>query len=305
MPAVPPTVVGVGQASIELIGLVDRYPEIGTTNDLRQFSIQGGGAVATALSTAAVLGERVALVAAVSDDDFGRFILDGLRAVGVDVSRVVVQPGRVSPLEFVIVEQGARGPVVLRTAGNVDPLPATAIDTALVAGAKTLLVDGQQLAAQIAACEIARAHGVPVLLDAGSLREGLGELIALCDVLVASEGFATEIAPRGEIEDSLVEIAQMGPRVVVVTLGEDGAVGLEGEKLVRTRALDLEVVDTTGAGDVYRGAFAYGLAQRWTLEKCMQFANAAAGLKCRWLGARAGLPTLDAVKQAAWGGTEP
>lgn len=302
----PRGVIGLGQASCDLIGLVDRYPDLETMVDLREFSMQGGGTVANALATLAVLGDTAGLAATVGDDVFGQFIVKGLQSIGVDVSRVEVQPNKISPICFIAVERGSRRHAVFRTAGNIEPLAADRVDSGFLEGAKALLVDGFQAPAQIAACEQARSRGVPVVLDAGSLRGGLGELVALCDVLIASERFATEIAPRGEIEDSLLELCRMGPRIAIVTLGSEGAVGLEDEKLVRIDALQVpDAVDSTGAGDVYRGAFLYGFVRRWSLEKSMQFANAAAGLNCRALGARAGLPTLEEVKQAAWGGAEP
>lgn len=253
------------------------------------------------LALLAMLDEPTAFVAALSDDDFGRFVMDGLRQRGVDVSRVVVQPGRVSPLAFVAVDAASHGRTVFHTEGSIDALPAAAVDAEWLAGAKALLVDGQQFAAQLHACEMAKTLGIPIVLDAGCLREGFGDLVALADVLIGSERFATEIAPRGEIEDSLLEIAQMGPSVVVVTLGEEGAVGLEGQRVVRANALDVRVVDRSGASGAFRGAFVYAWLHNWGLEKCLQFATAAAGLKCQKLGSVAGLPSLDAIVRAAWG----
>jgi sugar/nucleoside kinase (ribokinase family) len=92
----------------------------------------------------------------------------------------------------------------------------------------------------------------------------------------------------------------MGPQIVVVTMGEEGSMGLEGDKLVRQPPLQVDVVDKTGAGDVYLGAYCYGLLQQWPLERCMQVASAAAGLSCRHLGARAGLPDWKDVEAVSW-----
>ena len=93
----------------------------------------------------------------------------------------------------------------------------------------------------------------------------------------------------------------MGPDIAVVTLGEDGAIGLHENKLVRQQALPVDVVDVTGAGSVFRGAFGYALLRDWPIERAIPFANAAAGLNCTSLGGQGGIPTLEAVERAAAG----
>ena len=98
---------------------------------------------------------------------------------------------------------------------------------------------------------------------------------------------------------SLVELTQMGPRIAVITLGEEGVIALEGETLVRQPALPIDVHDTNGASEVFRGAFLYGQLQSWPLDRCLPFANAAAALNCRHLGGPGGIPTLAEVTQAA------
>jgi sugar/nucleoside kinase (ribokinase family) len=293
-------VVGIGQAAVDHLAVVDRYPDPESKIELSGFSLQGGGPVANALATLAALGVPGGFVGKLSDDDFGRFSLRGLEEMGIDTTRVVRQPGRLSPYAFIIVERETCRRTVFYTGGNVDPLDPAELDLELLEGAELLLVDGQQPRAQIHAAEEARRLGVRVVLDAGSIREGMGELVALSDVLLASERYASEVAPRGELEDSLIELSRMGPRVVVVTLGKEGSIGLEGDKLVHQPPLQVTVVDTTGAGDVYFGGYAYGVLQGWPLERCMQVASAAAGLSCRELGARAALPTLTEVEAVSW-----
>ena len=98
-------------------------------------------------------------------------------------------------------------------------------------------------------------------------------------------------------------MTRIGPRIAVITLGDAGAMALEDRKLVQQEAIDVFVADTTGAGDVFCGAFAYAALQRWPLERALPFANAAAGLTCRTLGAQSALPRLAEVVAAAHGGT--
>jgi sugar/nucleoside kinase (ribokinase family) len=293
-------VVGIGQAAVDHLAVVDRYPDPEAKAELAGFSLQGGGAVANALSTLAGFKVSSAFIGKLSDDDFGRFSMRGLSSMGIEMSRTVVQPGRLSPFAFIVVERETGRRTTFFTNGNVDPLTPDELDLSVLEGAELLLVDGLQPQAQIRAAEEARRLNVKVVLDAGNIREGMGELVALADVLLASERYASEVAPRGELEDSLIELSRMGPRVVVVTLGKEGSIGLEGDKLVHQPPLQVDVVDTTGAGDVYFGGYAYGLLQGWPLERCMQVASAAAGLSCRELGARAALPSVDEVEAVSW-----
>jgi sugar/nucleoside kinase (ribokinase family) len=293
-------VVGIGRAEVHHLAVVGRYPDPESRVDLAGFSIQGGGTVATALATLAGLDVKAAFIGKLSDDDFGEFILRGLKGLGIDVSGVVREPGRLSPYSFIIIESETKRRTVFQTEGNTAPLDSSEADLACLNEAELLLVDGLQMEAQIRAAEEARRRGIKVVLDAGALSEGMGELVALSDVLIASERYASEVAPRGEIEDSLIELHRMGPPVVVVTMGAEGSIGLEGEKLVRQPPLQVSVVDTTGAGDVYLGGYCFGLLQGWPLERCMQVASATAGLSCRELGSRAGLPDLAEVEAVGW-----
>jgi ribokinase len=293
-------VVGVGHAAVDYLGVVSRYPVVDTKIELSQFSLQGGGPVATALVTLATLGVGTRFIGKISDDDFGQFISRGLRDAGVDLSGVVIQPGQVSPFSFIAVEQATGRRTIFYTRGDVTALEPGEIDWSLLEGARVLHVDGLQMGAQIEAARRAHELGLQVVYDAGSSRDGMEELIGLTDVLIASERFAAELG-TGALADSLRALRARGPKTVVITIGEDGSVGMEGDETYVVPAIPVGVIDTTGAGDVYHGAFVYGQLQGWSLQERMRFANAAAGLKCRSLGGRAGVPTREEVQQALAG----
>ncbi|HUU81329.1 MAG TPA: PfkB family carbohydrate kinase, partial [Acidobacteriota bacterium] len=87
-----------------------------------------------------------------------------------------------------------------------------------------------------------------------------------------------------------------GPKQVVITLGAKGSIGLDRQEIVRQEAFKVKAVDTTGAGDVYHGAYIYGILQGWELRECMRFASAAAALKCKEMGAQSGVPDLEAIR---------
>jgi sugar/nucleoside kinase (ribokinase family) len=292
-------IVGVGLATVDLLGVAPRTDE--RLVELSVFSMQGGGSAANTLASLATLGAKTRFFGRVGDDSFGTFALAGLRELGVDTSLVDVEAHKVSPVSFVNIDEFTRRRKILFTRGNITPLELRDLPQRLLAGASLLCLDGYQPAIQAAIAEKARDRGIPVLLNAGHLGGGMGELLALSDIVIGSERFASEFAPSDQIEQSLREMIRLGPRVAIITLGAEGAVGLEGDKLVQQEPLDVFVSDTTGAGDTFCAAFAYAWTAGWPLERALPFANAAAGLQCRNLGGRAGLPTLPEIMAAATG----
>lgn len=293
-------VVGVGLATVDLLTVAPRLDD--RVVELSVFSMQGGGSTGSMLATLAVLGAQTRYYGRVGDDDFGRFVLRGLKELQVDTSAVSVERGKVSPVSLVHIDELTRKRKILFSRGSLSPLLPRDLPRRLLDDAAVLCIDGYQPALQAAVAEKAREKGVTVILNAGHLVGGMGELLALSDVVIGSERFAGEFAPSDDIETSLREITRIGPRVAIITLGDAGAVALEGTKLVQQEAIDVFVADTTGAGDVFSGAFAYATLQGWPLEKALPFANAAAGLTCRSVGAQSGLPTLREVREAVENG---
>jgi sulfofructose kinase len=263
--------------------------------------MQGGGSMATALAAVATLGARARFFGRVADDDFGRFVLGALRGL-VDTSPVSIERGKISPVSLVNIDEVTRKRRIMFTRGSTTALEPRDLPPRLLEGAALLMIDGYQPALQAAVAEKARAKGITVLLNAGHLVGGMGELLSLSDIVIGSERFASELAPSDDVQKSLREITRIGPRVAVITMGEAGAMALEDRKLVQQEAMDVPVADTTGAGDVFCGAFAYATLQRWPLERALPFANAAAAITCRSLGAQSTLPRLEEVAQAVAAG---
>jgi sugar/nucleoside kinase (ribokinase family) len=288
--------VGVGLATVDLICVVPRVEH--RLVDISVFSMQGGGSATNILAVLATLGVRGRYFGRVGDDEFGRFILRSLQQLRIDTSMLSIEPGKVSPVSVIQIDELSHQRKLLVSRGNVTTLSTRDLPDRLLDGARLLCIDGSQPALQAAVAEKARAKGITVLLNASQLSGGMGELLTLSDIVIASERFANELAPSDELAHSLREITRLGPRTAVITMGEAGAVALEGSKLVQQDAIDVFVADTTGAGDAFCGAFAYAQLKGWPLERSLPFANATAGLACRSLGSRSGLPTVDEVVEA-------
>jgi sugar/nucleoside kinase (ribokinase family) len=292
-------VVGVGLATVDLLFVSPRMER--RLVDASVFSMQGGGSAANMLATLAVMGERTRFFGRVAEDEHGQFIRRSMQVLGVDTTMLTTEKGRVSPVSVLQIDELSRRRRILRSRGNITPLSPRDLPAGLLNDASMLVIDGSQPALQAAIAEKAREKGITVLLNASQLSGGMGELLSLSDIVIGSERFANELAPSDELRESLREILNLGPRIALITLGDAGSVGLEGSKLVEQEALDVFVADTSGAGDAFAGAFAHAHLRGWPLERAVPFANAAAGLVCRSIGARSALPTVDEVV-AAMGG---
>ncbi len=285
-------VVGVGYTALDYLAVVPHLPEENRKLEIGEFLIQGGGPTATAAVTARRLGLDAAFIGKMGDDDFGRRMLSELEREGVDVSRVVVERGGRSQFAFIMVDGSTAARTILWTRGNLGPFTADEVDGDIVSGARGLLIDSLEPRAALAAARRARESKVPVVIDAGTLREGVRELLPLCDYIVASELFAEQISEDGDHLLALERIMEYGPEAAVVTLGERGCVALTGSGLLEVPGFEIDAVDTTGAGDVFHGAFIFGVLEGWDIERICVFSNAVSALKCRRLGGRAGIPDL-------------
>jgi len=290
-------VVGIGETTLDQIGV--GVASFGRPAELATFTVQAGGGVATALATVAALGGKARLLTRLGDDAFGRTAIQRLRSFGVDTSLVLVEQGRMSPTRLVVIDDETRGRREHFTRGDVAPLEPSEIPTALLQGASVLLVDGSEPEVQVAVARRAKSLGIQVLLDARDFVAQAGELWRLADVVVASERVASETVSSDDMPRALRELQKRGPKIAVVTLGEEGAVALVGTQFVREQGLSLDVVDKLGSGDAFRGALAWALGQDWPFERALALANATGALNCRALGGQSGIPSLDEVLSAA------
>lgn len=289
----PFDMVAVGYTAVDYIGVIPRFPEEDLKLELESLEVQGGGPAATAAVTGSRLGLRTAFAGKVGDDRFGSLMLEGLEGEGVDVSSVVIEKGASSQFAFIMVEPATANRTILWTRGSVTPMSPGEVDAGMLEGCRALLIDTLEPAAALEAAKTARAGGALVVIDAGTLREGVAGLLPHCDYIAASETFAGQIAPGGRVEDALERIMEYGPRAAIVTLGERGCAALAGEEVMYFDGFDAGAIDTTGAGDVFHGALVFAALQGWDLPRCCVFSNAVAALKCRRPGGRAGIPDLD------------
>jgi len=286
--------ISIGLSVADHLWLCDE-PLRGTCRPAADYLPQGGGLAATAAVAMARLGGHAEVWTRVGDDPAGSFILDQFAHEGVDTSQVRVCQGGRSPVCAVTVDRPSGDRTFTYFPGRgLDPSP-EGLDLGRIDGAKAVLVDCFWPEAQLAAARRARAAGVPVCADVEDTTTLPEELLALVDYPIYSLEFAQRHGGTGSVERDLAKVAELGGRVPMVTLGADGCIWLHEGRVHRCPAFRVDVVDTTGCGDVFHGAFTFGLAQGWAVARIARFASACAALKCRALGGRTAIPSRTEV----------
>lgn len=287
-----PQVYGLGQCSLDYIGKIESYPPPDSKGEFTGLTVQGGGPVATALVALSRWGVSCGFSGVIGDDAFGVQIRVGLEEEGIDLSGLLVRQGMVSQFAFIAAEPG-RGRRTIFWQRPTGPPPAPEeLDWNLLRQAKVFHTDGLFPEASLAAARTAREAGVPVVVDGGSLREGMLELARLSDVFIASASFACSLVGEDDPPAACRKLAALGPAVAGVTLGKRGYAALERGRPIRRPAYPVEAVDTTGCGDVFHAGFIYGLLRGWTADQSLDWGAWTASRVSLRLGGRAGIPQL-------------
>ncbi len=284
-------VTGLGQCSYDYIAAVDSFAEEDSKKEISAWHESGGGPVATALVSLSRLGIETTFMGRVSDDRAGRLIRKELREEGINTRGLRSLPGGKSQTAFIVANKTNAKRTIFWQQATVRPLAPKEISKKQIQRSDLLLIDGLMREASLHAAAIAREASVPVMIDAGSLRDHTVELLKLSDYIVCSENFSREFAvtPR----ETVKELLKFMPRAITITLGDKGSISCFNGEIFKSPAFKVKAVDTTGAGDVFHGGYIYGILQGWPIEKTVEFASAFAALKCQKPGGRSGIPTLE------------
>jgi sulfofructose kinase len=285
----------VGHAALDRIYRIADFPAAPTKVRALEAIEVGGGMAANAAVAAARLGARVELWSRTGDDNAGLAIRNGLKAEKVDIRYVHSFEEARSSTSAIIVD-GAGERLIVGMRDTAIPSSTSWLPLERVSGANVVLADLRWLEATRAVFRAARAAGVPTVLDADlGAREALPELLQLVDYAVFSAPALRDLAKAQTDGERLAEVMALGGsgmRHAGVTLGAEGYLWRDADGTVRAQpGFHVDVVDTTGAGDAFHGAFALALAEGRPMEECTRIACAVAAHKCTRLGGRAGLPT--------------
>ncbi|MEW6355812.1 MAG: PfkB family carbohydrate kinase [Planctomycetota bacterium] len=293
-------VVGVGCCAVDYLGILPRFPRMDEKLWMEEFTKQGGGMVGTALVAIARLGAKPCYVGRVGSDEFGRFVIESFDREGVDTSEIELVEGKSARVAFVFVDRQTGARTILIPTQNIPPVEAQHIRPDAIRAGKILLIDPLEPGAARAA-EIAKEAGMPVVIDAEYHGDDPGRILDNCNYIIASEGFAQHYTgvddPIKAARRMFEEQSKLSQhKVVVVTRGDRGSYTISADESFEIPAFKMDsIVDTTGCGDVFHGAYVYGVLQEWGLKRIAEFSSAVAAMKTRKLGGRAGIPTLAEV----------
>ena len=294
------TVVGLGLATLDVIMRMGEMPTWEQGTALSAFRLDGGGPVGTAMVAVSRLGVQAGYVGIAGTDKVADLKVESLVENGVDISRLARRPGQESQVVLVYVQEdtGERLFSILRGFQS-EPLKIEELDRDYITGADYLHLDGHHMKAAVQAAAWMHQAGKKVVLDGSKTdRKVTGpmrELVEQVDILICASGFGPGLTGRQDVWDVGQAILDMGPSIVVQTDGENGSFTMTTNERFHTPAFEIDVVDTTGAGDVFHGAFIVGLHKGWDLRTTAAFSTAVSALKCTKLGGRDGIPTSDAT----------
>ena len=293
-------VVGCGLNSVDLISVVAEYPASNTKQRLQRFARLPGGQMATATAVCARLGLRARYIGTFGDDDLGVLSRRSLEDAGVDVSAAQTIAGATNQFAVVLVDARTGDRTVLWDRDPALTPDAASISRDAVTSGRMLIVDCHHTAASAQAAKYAREAGIPTVADVEKVRPGIADLLQNIDAIIVAQEFPAALTGFEEPGRALEAIARdFSAPLVCVTLGKDGSLARCRGREIRTSAFPVDCVDSTGAGDAFRGAFAAAclLHPLDDIEGVLSYANAVAALNCRALGGRGGLPTAAEVDQ--------
>ena len=304
----PFDVVGLGLNATDVAIEVPHYPAFNSKVEFTSARWQAGGQVATALVVCQRLGLRTKYIGRVGSDAFGQFQLESLRPEGIDLEDVQVVPDCPNQVAYIVIDQATGEHTILWRRDPRLTMRPEELRRERLAGARLLHVDGHDTAAAAQAARWAREAGLPVTVDVDNLYPDLDALLSATDYLISSASFPGAYTEEADLFRALEQIRcrHRQLKLVAATLGREGVLGLEDDHFLYQPAYDLPCRDTTGAGDVFHGAFIYGLLQGWPTSRILDFSNAMAGLNCQAVGARGGIATqAEAEKLMASGRRHP
>ena len=292
-------ILGLGVTAVDELLFVSDFPAADAKRRVLRREWHCGGLTSTALVAASRLGATCAYAGVLGEDEGSAFVLERLRAEGVDVTRATRRKGARPVRSIIVIGEDRKTRNIFFDISGVVGAGARGPSEKLIRSARVLFVDIYGIAGMIRAAQIARRAGIPVVGDfERSDVARFRELFDLVDHLIVPADFACKFTGATRPAEAAVRLWNPRRAVVVVTAGERGCyfVAAPKTKAAHFPAFKIEAVDTTGCGDVFHGAYAAALARGGELPERLRFASAAAALKATQPGGQSGIPTRAAVE---------
>ncbi len=285
-------VVGVGLNATDTVILVPHFPPYAGKVAFDEEMMSPGGQVASAMVTCARLGLRTKYVGTVGDDLRGRIQMESLQNTGINLDHVLVRKGVANQTAYIIIDRTTGERTVFWSRPEELRMQAEEMTDEMIGNARLLHIDGHDTEAVERAARIAREHGMPVTVDVDTIYPGFEKVLPYVTHLIASQEWPVAWTKEKDALHALDKVQQEYKiPVAAMTLGSYGSLARVNGQVHYSPAFVVNCVDTTGAGDVFHGAFCYAVLEGMDVPDALEFSNAMAALNCRALGARGGIAT--------------
>lgn len=293
--------IGFGDPFLDLVVKLDKLPKTNTSCQINDYGFQGGGNVPTACVAAARLGLKTSLIGCVGDDLFGKVGLADLQYNNVDTSKMSIQEGKKSNFCICVTESAIDGKEFISKPGDFSEITIDELDVNFFKLTKMMHV-ALITPAVAKACDIVHEAGGKISVDANYYRSYTYDYYDKIDIFIGSEMYYNAFCEDKKLnpenfKENMKLLQSYGPEIVIFTFGPDGCKGLYDDNYFDVPAIPVDVVDTTGAGDVFHGAFDYFYLQGYTPEECAKFSTGVSAIKCTRPGGRSGIPTIDVLNK--------
>lgn len=290
-------VVGVGLNATDTMLIVPHFPAYAGKVPYQEEILSPGGQVASALAACAKLGLRTKYIGTVGDDERGRIQMESLRGSDINLDHVQLRHGCANQSAYIIIDRSTGERTVLWRRPECLRISPEEIAPEQITCASLLHIDGHDTPAVEHAARIARRAGMPVTVDVDTIYHGFDRVLPYVDYLVASSEFPVQWTNERDPFKALEMIQkEYKMRVAAMTLGAHGSLALFEGHFLYSAAFVVNCVDTTGAGDVFHGAFCYAVLRGMPMSEALDFSNAMAALNCMAVGARGGIRGVEEVR---------
>jgi len=296
----------VGSLNTDLVVRAPRFPRPGETISGEDLQIIAGGKGANQAVAAARLGAQVSMLGRVGKDNFGDFLLDHLKSNHVDTT-LVQRDDASTGTSIIVVDSNGQNSIVLSAGANGKVTPADVSDVSFSDFQVVLLQLEIQIETVARAAQRAHENGLRVILNPAPAQPIPDELIAVSDFIIPNETELSLLTNQivtdiQSAEQAAHVLLQRGARNVIVTMGSRGALMVSNTRVdmytsTHVNTYQVEVVDTTAAGDAFIGGFAFALLQDKSLEEAVCYGCACGALATTRFGAQPSLPTKDEVER--------
>jgi sulfofructose kinase len=291
-------VVGVGLNATDTLILLSHFPAYAGKVAFDGEMLSPGGQVASAIVTCSALGLRAKYIGTVGDDERGRIQMESLQGTGVDISDVEIRKDTPNQTAYILIDKSTGERTVLWSRPEALALSPDSITPEKILCAKLLHIDGHDTPAVARAAEIAKANGIPVTVDVDTIYHGFDKVLPNVTHLVTSSEFPSQWTNERDPFKALQRIQdEYKMPVAAMTLGAHGSLARLNGRFYYSPAFVVNCVDTTGAGDIFHGAFCYTVLKEMPIQEALELSNAMAALNCMEIGARGGIGTLEQARE--------